>query len=138
MKNASMKMIAEKMKDLDFCMMITQDARNGLHSRPMSNNGKVEYDGDSWFFSYEGSNKVKQIEKIQKVSLIFQGKNMLFLECYGDASIVKQKSIMKEKWVDELNMWFPQGLDTPGICLIKVKALRIQFWDKDGEGEYKS
>lgn len=138
MKAASLKTVAEKMKRLDFCMMITQDGRHGYHARPMSNNGKVEYDGNSWFFTYEDSNKVRQIEADHKVSLIYQTKDMLFIECYGHASIVKQRSIMEEKWMDELNMWFPQGLDTPGICLIKVAATRVQFWDKDEEGEYKS
>ena len=61
---------------------------------------------------------------------------MLFIECYGYASIITQKSIMAEKWLDELTMWFPQGIETPGICMIKVTATRIQFWDKEEEGEY--
>ena len=138
MKKATLKTLAEKMKNLDFCMMVTQDGRNGFHSRPMSNNGKVAYDGNSWFFSYLDSNKVKQIEKDAKVSLIYQTDDMLFIECYGMASIITQKSIMKENWMDELNMWFPQGVDTPGICMIKVTSNRVMFWHKEEEGEYKS
>ena len=138
MKQASIKTVAQKMKNLDLCMMVTQDDRNGLHSRPMSNNGKVEYDGDSWFFTYEDSNKVRQIEKHATVSLIFQTDDMLFIECYGRASIIRQKGIMADKWLDELNRWFPQGLETPGICMVKVSATRIQFWHKEEEGEYKS
>ncbi len=138
MKKASLKTLAEKMKDLDFCMMITQDGRGTFHSRPMSNNGKVEYDGNSWFFTFEGSNKVKQIETHPHVSLIYQNDDMLFIECYGDASIIRQKSIMQDKWVDELSMWFPEGLETPGICMVKVTASRVQFWHKEEEGEYKA
>jgi general stress protein 26 len=45
---------------------------------------------------------------------------------------------LEDKWIDELSMWFPEGLTTPGICLIKVTASRIKFWDKEEEGEYKS
>lgn len=138
MKAASLKAIAEKMKNLDFCMMITQDGRHGYHSRPMSNNGKVEYDGNSWFFTYEDSNKVRQIEADAKVALIYQTDDMLFIECYGQGSIIRQRAKMEERWVDELNQWFPQGLDTPGICMVKVEATRVQFWGKDGDGEYKS
>ena len=126
------------MKNLDFCMMVTQDGRGTLHSRPMSNNGKVEFDGNSWFFSYLDSNKVRQIEKDPKVTLVYQTDDMLFLDCYGYANIVTQKSLMEEKWVKDLEMWFPQGLETPGICLIKVEAKRIQFWHKEDEGEYSS
>jgi general stress protein 26 len=138
MKTASLKTIAEKMKNLDICMLVTQDGRNVYHSRPMSNNGKVEYDGNSWFFTYDNSTKVKQIENNHKVSLIFQSKNNLFIECYGNASVVKDKKIMKDKWVDSIEQWFPEGLETPGICLLKVEAKRIHFWDKEEEAEYKS
>lgn len=137
MKKASLKTIAEKMKDLDFCMMVTQDGRNTLHSRPMSNNGEVEYDGNSWFFTYDQSTKVKQIKKNPNVTLLFQRK-LLFIECYGKATITKDPGLMHEKWSKELAMWFPQGLDTPGICLVKVAASRIHFWDKGEEAEYKS
>ncbi|MDQ1096677.1 MULTISPECIES: pyridoxamine 5'-phosphate oxidase family protein [Chryseobacterium] len=136
MKKASLKTIAEKMKDLDFCMMITHDGRQVPHSRPMSNNGKVEYDGDSWFFTYEDSNKVHQIKKDDKVSLAYQTDDMLFIECYGTAAIIKDKSVLKKKWVDGLEQWFPEGIETPGICLLKVSAKRVTFWHKDEEGEY--
>ena len=138
MKQASLKAIAAKMKNLDFCMMVTQDGRGTLHSRPMSNNGKVEYDGNSWFFSYMDSNKVRQIEKDAKVTLIYQTDDMLFINCYGSASIITQKSKMQEMWVEDLNRWFPEGIETPGICLIKVEAKTVQFWHKAEEGEYKA
>lgn len=138
MKKASLKTVAQKMKKLDMCMLITQDGRNALHSRPMSNNGEVEYDGNSWFFTYEQSNKVKQIAQNPKVSLLFQTDKMMFIECYGKATIIKQRSVMEEKWMNELAQWFPKGLDTPGICMIKVNATRVHFWDKGEEAEYKS
>ncbi|RYD58450.1 MAG: pyridoxamine 5'-phosphate oxidase [Sphingobacteriales bacterium] len=138
MKKASLKAIAEKMKSLDLCMLVTQDGRGSLHSRPMSNNGEVEYDGDSWFFTYEDTHKVKQIEADPKVSLIFQTPKAMFIECYGHASIIRQRSMMEEKWMDELNMWFPQGLDTPGICMLKVSASRVRFWHNEESGEYKA
>lgn len=126
------------MKNLDFCMMTTQDGRNVYHTRPMSNNGKVEYDGNAWFFTYDKSRKVKHIKANPKVSLIYQDGKMLFIECYGKASIIKDKNLMLEKWVDDLDRWFPKGVDTPGICLLRVAATRVQFWHKEQEGEYKS
>lgn len=138
MDKVSLKKVAKIMKDLDFCMMVTKDGRNTLHSRPMSNNGKVEYDGDSWFFAYRDSNKVRQIESNPMVSLIFQTKDMLFLDCYGWASITENKKLLQEKWVDGLEQWFPKGVETEGICLIKVEGHRIQYWGKEGDGEYRN
>lgn len=138
MKKTSLKTIAEKMKNLDFCMMTTTDGRGVSHSRPMSNNGKVDYDGDSWFFSFEDTNKVHQIEKDHKVNLVYQTNDILFIECYGTATIINDKNILKEKWVDNLQQWFPEGIETSGICLIKVTAKRVTFWHKEEEGEYIS
>jgi len=138
MKKASLKTIAEKMKNLDFCMMVTQDGKQISHSRPMSNNGKVEYDGDSWFFTYEDSNKVDQIKENQHVNLIYQTDDMLFIECAGRGEIVKDEKILKDKWVKGLEQWFPEGTDTPGICLIKVVASNVKFWHKEKEGEYNA
>ncbi|RZJ42113.1 MAG: pyridoxamine 5'-phosphate oxidase [Chryseobacterium sp.] len=138
MKKATLKTIAEKMKDLDFCMMTTSDGKHISHSRPMSNNGKVEYDGDSWFFTYDDSRKVRQIENDPKVSLVYQTDDMLFIGCYGEATVVKDKEIIKEKWIDELKQWFPEGVETPGICLLKVTSKRVSFWHKEEEGEYNA
>ncbi|MFC4163471.1 pyridoxamine 5'-phosphate oxidase family protein [Epilithonimonas zeae] len=136
MKKASLKTIAERMKNLDFRMMVTQDGQQVSYSRPMSNNGKVEYDGDSWFFTYEDGHKVDQIKKNQHVNLIYQTDDMLFIECTGNGEILKDKNMLKEKWVEGLDQWFPEGIDTPGICLIKVRASRVRFWHKEEEGEY--
>lgn len=138
MKKASLATIAKKMKNLDFCMMTTVDDKNLLHSRPMSNNGEVDYDGDSWFFTYEDSNKVKHIKKNDHVSLAYQTEDMLYIDCSGKGSIITDKKTLEEKWIPELEQWFPEGLETPGICLIKVEAQRVTFWHKDEEGEYNS
>lgn len=137
MKKLSLKEVAKTMKNLDFCMMVTKDGRNTLHSRPMSNNGEVEYDGDSWFFSYEDSNKVKQIKDNLMVSLVFQTVDMTFVDCYGKATILTNKNMIREKWVPGLEQWFPEGPETEGICLIRVTADRIQMWGKGGDGEYR-
>src|SRR5690349_14476193 len=48
----TIKDLSEKLAKIDFCMLTTNAAAGVLNSRPMSNNGDVEYDGDSWFFSY--------------------------------------------------------------------------------------
>ncbi|MGZ5188834.1 MAG: pyridoxamine 5'-phosphate oxidase family protein, partial [Kaistella sp.] len=124
MEKVSLKKVAALMKNLDFCMMVTKDGRNTLHSRPMSNNGKVDYDGDSYFFSYRDSNKVKQIENNPMISLIFQTDDMIYLDCYGMATVTENRKMLEEKWVKGLEMWFPEGINTEGICLIKVSAHR--------------
>lgn len=134
MDTLNLAAVAKKMAKLDMCMMQTRDGRGTLHSRPMSNNGEVEYDGNTWFFSYEDSGKVRQIRKNSKTTLVYQTDKMVFVEVCGRSKIVTDKAKMKEMWFEELSQWFPQGLETPGICLIQVIAERVHIWDKEGEG----
>ena len=37
----------------------------------MSNNGEVEFDGDSWFFAFEDSRKVREIDADPRTELAF-------------------------------------------------------------------
>ena len=62
--------IAELIKDIDICMFVTR-SNGSVRGRPMSNNGKVEFDGDNWFFSYRDSAKVAEIEADPTVELAY-------------------------------------------------------------------
>jgi general stress protein 26 len=44
-------------------------------------------------------------------------------------------SAFRAHWTSDLDRWFVNGVDTPGIVLIKVKATRITYWDGEEEGE---
>ena len=63
MEEAKLEDIASKMRKLDICMMATQSKNGTIASRPMSNNGDVEYDGNSYFFSLEESEVVKELKE---------------------------------------------------------------------------
>lgn len=117
--------------------MVTVNGSGTQFSRPMSNNGEVEYDGMSWFYTYEDSDKVKQIETNPSISLIFQTEDMLFIHLYGTAKIIRQKNIIAEHWQESLKRWFVDGIETPGIVMLKVEAKKIQYWHKEDEGEWK-
>ena len=128
--------IAEKMADIDFCMLATQEAGSSVTGRPMSNNGDV----DSWFFAYEQSAKIRQLEANDNVTLTFAGAKRLlgapgvFLSVEGRAELVRDKAAFDAHYHKGLDRWFPQGTDTPGMILIKVKAGKIRYWDGEDEG----
>ncbi len=133
--------LSKAMRDLDFCMLTT--GRGRLSSRPMSNNGDVEYDGDSWFYAYEDSAKIRDIEEDPAVGLSFiEGKSLLgkpglFVAIDGRAELIRDKAQFEAHWTKSLELWFPQGTDTPGMILIKVHAERIRYWDGEEEGELR-
>ena len=44
------------------------------------------------------------------------------------------KELFKKHWTDDLDQWFEQGIDTPGLTLIEVAASRAECWGKPGDG----
>ena len=137
MASLSLATIARQMRELDICMMVTQSKRGSLNSRPMSNNRDVTYKGDSWFFTYEKTQKIKDLENTSQVSLNFEGPKDLYISITGKAKLIRNKAMFAEHWDDSLNQWFPEGIDTKGIVLIHVKGTRLKYWQRSKEGELK-
>ena len=137
MAEKTLKDVAEIMKDLDICMLTTTTSNGMLASRPMSNNGQVEYDGNSHFFTWENSRMVSDIEMDNGVNLSFQGKKDIYISITGKAEVTRSREKMEEHWVEELNAWFEDGLDTQGIAMLTVEAKQIKYWQGEEEGEVK-
>jgi general stress protein 26 len=136
MADKTVQDVAELMRDIDLCMLTTTTTNGDLASRPMSNNGEVEYDGNSYFFTWENSRMVGDIELDSGVNLTFQSDDKnIFITIAGKAEVTRDKSEMEEHWQDELEAWFEDGLDTEGIAMIIVKAKRIKYWQGEEEGE---
>lgn len=137
MADKTLKDVSKIMQDIDLCMLTTTTAYDMLVSRPMSNNGDVEYDGNSYFFTWEDSRTVKDIKKDNHVNLTFQGKDEVFISVSGKASLINEREAMEPHWLKQLDRWFEDGLDTPGVVMIVVKADRIKYWQNRDEGEVK-
>jgi len=135
--------LAEKMRDIDFAMLATHTDGGAIAQRPMSNNRDVDYDGDSYYFTWADSRMVRDIETDPQVSLSFLGASGLFgrrpffVAVEGKADIVRDRSAFSAHWTRDLDRWFEQGLDTPGVAMIHVRATRIHYWDGEEEGELR-
>jgi general stress protein 26 len=133
--------LAEKMKDIDFAILSTRTDGGAIASRPMSNNREVAFDGDAFFFTCEDTRMVADIAADPRVGLAYQGKSGLlgmrpfFLAVEGRAELIREKARFAEHWTRGLDRWFKQGVDTPGLVLLKVAAERIHHWDGEEEGE---
>ncbi len=133
--------LSKAMGKIDFAMLTTRTEGGQLATRPMSNNGEVEWKGDSFYFTYDDARTVGDIERDRHVALSFQGsagllgKPPLFVAVEGEASIIRDKADFAEHWTPDLERWFPQGIDTPSIALIQVHAVRVHYWDGEDEGE---
>lgn len=129
----SRKTIVEVMKDLDLCMMTTRAPEGLLVSRPMSNNRQVDYDGDSFFYSNGDTRKIRDIKADPTVTLDFQGEG-LWLSLNGRAQLHTDKEMLAEHWTPDLDAWFEEGIDTPGLTLIQVTADQAEIWGREGDG----
>lgn len=65
------------------------------------------------------------------------GKPGIFIGIEGKASLTKDRVALEQHWVDDMERWFPQGLETPGIVLLNVHASRVHYWDGEDEEEVK-
>lgn len=133
--------LADKMKDIDFAILSTRTEGGAISARPMSNNREVEYDGGAFFFTCDDARSVSDIARDPRVGLAYQAKSGMlgmrpfFLTVEGRAEIIRDKDSFAEHWTKDLDRWFKEGIDTPGLALLKVSAERIHYWDGYDEGE---
>lgn len=132
--------IAKDMAGIDIAILSTHTENGEIANRPMSNNGDVAYDGTSYYFTYEQARAVSDIERDPKVGLGFSSEAGLFSQgiyvaVEGDAELIRDKAAFKAHWTSDLDKWFDNGIDTPGIVLIKIKAKRVTYWKGREEGE---
>lgn len=143
MAEMSLDQIAEKMRDIDFAILSTRTDNGAVAGRPMSNNRNVDYDGDSYFFALEDTRTVADIRRDANVGLGYQAKSGMlgmkpfFLTIEGRAELIQDRNRFAEHWTKDLDHWFEQGVDTPGLVMIKVTAERLHVWDGYDEGELK-
>lgn len=129
--------ISKKMRNIDYCMMTTTTEDGALSSRPMSTNGSVDYDGNSYLFSSDKQELIRDLEKNPHVNLSFMGDKQLFVSVVGEATLIRDREEMKKHWQDRLEQWFEDGIDTPGIVMIHVRGERIKFWQNWDSGEIR-
>lgn len=131
--------VADDMQGIDIAILSTRAAGGRITCRPMSNNGDVKYDGTSFFFSYEQASCVADIERDPNVALGYSSRGIIagsvYITVEGTATLVRDKSAFEKHWTPDLDVWFENGIDTPGLVLVQVQANRIKVWEKNNERE---
>jgi len=121
--------VKELVEDIDFTMLTTQDDEGNLVSRPMSTR-EMDEAGDIWFFTADDTEKVDEARAHRDVGLSYcDAKGMRYVSVAGRASVVHDREKMAELYSPSLDVWFEEGLDTPGIALLKVTPKVTEFWE---------
>ena len=123
------KRIADLMTKAKVAMLTTMTAEGKHVSRPMALQ-EAEFDGDLWFFTDEGSAKILQIQGAPEVNVSFSdGKDHSWVSIAGHAQVVHDRQKAEQLYTPVLKAWFPQGLETPGMTLLKVESDTAEYWE---------
>ncbi len=127
--DGNVKKIGELIGDIDFAMLTTVDERGEMQSRPMQTQ-RAEFNGDLYFFTYDNSAKARHIQANPRVNLGYSRPDkQSYVSLAGRAELVRDRAKMEQAWQPALKAWFPDGLDTPGIFLLKVAPTGAEYWD---------
>lgn len=127
-RQESIEKIRELTHDIDFCMLTTFDGGQ-LRSRPMSTQ-EMEFDGELWFFTSDNTHKIDEIAKDNRVCAAYsKPDDNTYLSLSGRAEVVKDRAKIEELWSPALKAWFPEGLEDPHICLLKIPVEQAEYWD---------
>ncbi|OJF12711.1 pyridoxamine 5'-phosphate oxidase family protein [Couchioplanes caeruleus] len=121
--------LKELVKDARIGMLTTMTADGRHVSRPMALQD-VEFDGDLWFFAYADSDLVAQIRSYPQVNVSFSdAKQHAWTSVSGVAVQTDDRAKAEELWSPPLKAWFPDGLETPHLTLVKVHAESAEYWE---------
>lgn len=140
MSKKTLAEIATEMASIDIAILSTHAESGAIANRPMSNNGDVAYNGTSYYFTYDQAQCVSDIQRNPKVALGYSSEAGIFSDgiyvaIEGVAELIRDKAAFRQHWHSGLDEWFENGINTPGIVLIKVKATRATYWKGREETE---
>lgn len=125
------KKFKELIEYVDVCMFTTLDDDYKLHSRPMTT-AQVDEEGNAWFFTNEFSEKISEISRDNVVNLIYADPaKSIYVNVKGTCTVIIDRKKMEELWTPVLKAWFPEGIDDPKLCLVKVITEDAHYWNNN-------
>ena len=127
--NDGRRHLSKLVSNAKVAMLTTTTADGKRVSRPMGLQ-EAEFDGDLWFFAYDDSAKVSQVKAVPEVNVSFSDvKNSSWTSIAGRAEIVQDRDKAEALYSPTLRAWFPDGLETRGLTLIKIHAESAEYWE---------
>jgi general stress protein 26 len=116
-------------KDIKFSMLTTIAPDGTLQSRPMTTQNKT-FDGTLWFFTGLSNSFIENLDGQREVNVSYaKPGDMEFVSVSGTASVSLDRAKMQELWSDLYKAWYPQGLNDPNLCLLRIEVSSAEYWD---------
>ncbi|MFI4874508.1 MAG: pyridoxamine 5'-phosphate oxidase family protein [Blastopirellula sp. JB062] len=136
-KNERLKAIEtlrDMIDDIQHAMLVTKDSDGHLRSRPMCTAGH-KFDGDLWFVTVADDPKVGEIQASPQVNVCYGSPSHDdFVSLSGKGEVIHDRKRIEGLWNDDLNQWFPNGLETENLALIRVDVHEAEFWRNHSGG----
>jgi general stress protein 26 len=126
--NEDLRTIAQIIDDATVCMLTTHNHAGGLCSRPMYTQ-QVDAEGNLWFFTSSSSHLVSEIRSNHQVHVTYAAGKEKFISATAKAYEVFDRVHMLELWTPMMKAWFPMGIDTPELVLLRVVLEDVEYWD---------
>ena len=121
--------VGDLIKDIKMAMLTTEAEDGILRSRPMATQNSP-FDGTLWFFTSASSGKVTELDWNPEVNLSYaEPSDTKYVSISGNGEIVRDRAKMEELWSDIYKAWFPQGLNDPDVCLLRVEVSAAEYWE---------
>lgn len=126
-KTNELSKLGELIEDMSVAMLTTIDSADGvLMSRPMSPQEMCEQ-GAIWFLTDPNSSKVKNLEEM---NLGFSNEvTSTYVSIAGHGEIVDDRERIESLWSIFARPWFPDGVDSSNLALLKFVPHSAEFWD---------
>lgn len=122
--------VTDIINDSKIGMLTTLNEDGALVSRPLAVQ-EVQEDGDMWFFTGLRTSQVAHVRKDPRVNVSF-GKNTEWVSVAGTAEIVTDRQKIHDMWNQVVEAWYPDGPDTPEVCLLRVDSDSAEYWTSPG------
>ena len=110
--------------------LCSHDGPAFLHARPMQV-AQVHEDCSIDFLTSYSSPKMAELARNPEVCLTLQdGKR--FAVIAGRATASNERAELEAAWSEAFRPWFPDGLDSRDLALVRVEAREGESWDASG------
>ena len=123
----------EKMEELvkknSMCFFSTDLDHIPPQSRPMSVQ-HLDSDGNFWFLSAQDSHKNAEIQRDNRVQLLFANpSDSEYMTVFGTALITTSKKRIDDLWSPMVKEWFTEGRNDLRITVLQVIPNEAYSWD---------
>ncbi|WP_409478931.1 pyridoxamine 5'-phosphate oxidase family protein [Pseudobdellovibrio sp. HCB154] len=123
-----LRVISDIIESAGICMLTTHNHAGGLCSRPMYTQ-EADENGNLWFFTSSNSHLVSEIRSNHQVQLTYASGKEKFVSASGNAYEVFDRARMIKLWTPMMKAWFPQGIETADLVLLRVELQDVEYWE---------